>query len=193
MKLKQGNPISRRLAGLLLALGILFPLPGWPQAVPSTEQQFKAAFMLNFAKYTTWPKEALSDTNTALTLGVVGNDLPEDALKFIKGKPIKDRQMAVIKFNDVADAVARQKEVAGCHILFVGASEKGNLAELFKLLDKTNVLTIGEVDGFLEHGGVINFVVENKKLRFEIKQGAAQRANLKLDPQLMKLAKAVKD
>ena len=54
------------------------------------------------------------------------------------------------------------------------------------------VLTVGESDDFLDMGGVIRLLIEDKKVRFEVNMDAAQRAHLTISSQLLKLARAIK-
>jgi YfiR/HmsC-like len=179
--------------GLLLAFSLFLGCAAYGQSVSYTESQLKVLFIHNFAKYTVWPQEALSETNNVFTLGIVGNNLPDEALRLIRDKTIKNRDLRIKKFGSVKEALSQQRELELCQVVFVSASEGNDLSELFKLLKKASVLTIGEADGFLDRGGIINFVVAKNKVNFEINSAAAQRANLKLDTQLLKLAKLVKD
>ena len=64
---------------------------------------------------------------------------------------------------------------------------------LFKALEGHSVLTVSDMEGFAQQGGVINLVIRNQRLGFEINEDAAQRANLKISSKLLKLAKVVKD
>jgi hypothetical protein len=50
------------------------------------------------------------------------------------------------------------------------------------------VLTVGDTEGFLRAGGVINFVLEGSKVRFLIDQAAAERSGLRISSKLMRLA-----
>ena len=75
--------------------------------------------------------------------------------------------------------------------MFVCSSEKENLTEIINSVKKHSVLTVGEMKGFLKSGGVINFLMEAKKVRFEINITAAKRAKLELRSKLLRLAKRV--
>ena len=60
-----------------------------------------------------------------------------------------------------------------------------------KRLNGRAVLTIGEQDKFLEKGGIVNFVREKKKIRFEINLNVAEQARLQIRAKLVRLAKRV--
>jgi hypothetical protein len=87
-----------------------------------------------------------------------------------------------------ADRVA---DVAGAHIVFVSSSERANMDAILKALDRPAMLTVGETDGFAEHGGAINFVVQARKVRFQINPARAEQAGLKMSSQLLRLATLV--
>ena len=76
-------------------------------------------------------------------------------------------------------------------MLFISSSEKEHLKEIVNLVKDGSVLTVGEMAGFMEAGGIINFVMDKKKVRFEINNAAAKRSKLKLRSGLLKLAKRV--
>jgi hypothetical protein len=76
-----------------------------------------------------------------------------------------------------------------CQVLFVSKAEK----EAAKLLagQGRSVLTVGEADGFLADGGMINFVIENRRVRFDINQKAVGNSALKLSSKLFNVARQV--
>ena len=160
------------------------------QTNPYTPYQHKALFLFNFAKYTEWPKEAFADDKAPFVLGILGTDPFGKDIDIIKGKIVKGRKLEVRYFSTVAEA-------SGCHLLFIASSETNNLAQILRALEKTSVLTIAEVEGFLQASGMINLITEQKSsgtqtVGFEINLLAAEKANLKLDTQLVKLAKQIR-
>lgn len=56
-----------------------------------------------------------------------------------------------------------------------------------------NALTISDIEGFAERGGVIGFIALENKIHFAINVDAAERMGLKISSQLLRLAKIVKD
>ena len=78
-------------------------------------------------------------------------------------------------------------------MLFVSSSEALHLSQIKESLKGKCVLTIGETEGFAQTGGVINFTLEENKVRFEINVDAAERSHLKISSKLLALAKVVKD
>jgi hypothetical protein len=74
------------------------------------------------------------------------------------------------------------------HILFVAAGEERAFAAWSASLPRHGVLTVGESNAFAVLGGIVNFVLVENKVRFEINRPVAEAAGLKLRAQLQKLA-----
>ena len=151
-----------------------------------TEYEIKVGLLYQFAVYTQWPKEALPDGGDEFVLGIIGHDPFGNALDFLRGKTVKSRKFVVKHLTSI-------QESNGCHMLFICASEKTNLPPILKAVEKSCVLTISEVDEFIERGGMINFVLVQKTsrseyVRFEINKVAAEQAGLKLHSGFLKAA-----
>lgn len=154
------------------------------QSGSNREYEIKAAFLYNFINYIDWPGNALPAGET-LTLGVVGDDPFGPALEPLNGKVIKGRKLVVKK-------VATIPEAKTCQILFISPSEKPRVPEILGQLKDAKILTISETEGFAERGGIINFIEERNKVRFEINADAARRTGFTISSELLKLARIVK-
>jgi len=169
-------------------------------SAPSREYHVKAAFIYNFIKFVDWPKEKIADSNELITIGIIGKDPFGNAFEAVKGKKIKNKKLAIKQYPGLEQYKAKHKDeyknkyqdaLKKCHILFICSSEKNHLKEIINFIKDSSVLTIGEMDGFLEGGGIIKFMMEEEKVRFEINTTAAKRAKLKIRSQLLRLAKRV--
>ena len=172
------------------------PLRAAPQV--SEEPQIKAAFLYNFIKFVEWPKDRFSGDKDPIVIGVVGKDPFGEALDEIANKPAKDRDLVVRRFASVpsegADPIHPELDaIRKCHIVFICPSEKKDFKRLLSALQDTSILTVGDTAGFLEDGGMINFLVEEKKVRFEISLVKMRSARLDISSQLLRLAKRVDD
>ena len=154
-------------------------------AQEASEYQLKAAFMFNFAKFTEWPDTAFNSNQAPLVVGVLGDDPFGSAIDFIQGKRVKDREVIVQRIVD-------PKSIDNCQILFISTSEQQNLGAIFSSINRSTVLTVGEMDTFFDNGGVIKFVQVEGKLGFEINAEAVKKADFKLSSQLLKFAKLVR-
>lgn len=152
-----------------------------PEAQP-TEYQLKAAFLFHFAKFVEWPADAFKETSSPLVIGVLGDSpFGDDLEKTVRGKKLNDHPLAVQAFRSAG-------EVTNCHILFISTSERPRMPEIFQGLGRSSVLTVGETERFTESGGMINFVMEGNKIRFQINNVAAKQAGLKISSKLLSLA-----
>ena len=178
----------RIVKGVLLAILGVCALVGGPRHVPAQslrEYQIKAAFLYNFLKFVDWPSEVLPESSDVITVCVFGDDPFGEALESIKDKLVKGRRLTIRRLGPV-------KDLESCHVLFIGASEEARLPQVVQSLRGASVLTIGEIEGFAESGGIINFVVKKNKVHFEINLNNAERARLKLSSQLLSVARVVR-
>jgi hypothetical protein len=149
------------------------------------EYQIKAAFLVNFVQFVTWPSNAFADADAPLRIAVLGADPFGGALdRAVRSAPPGPHKIVVTHCDKVADC-------KNCQMIFIARSEDKNQAAVLSQLDSQPILTVSESTGFAKRGGVINFFVENNKVRFEINPSAAQRDKLKISSQLLNLGKLV--
>ncbi len=82
-------------------------------------------------------------------------------------------------------------QARACQILFIASSEKPRMRQILQGVKGASVLTVGDTEGFARMGGVINFVLDNNRVRFEINLKAAERGRLKLSARLLTVAKLI--
>ncbi len=175
--------IARITAVLLLALG---PRILAAEAAPSREYQIKAAFLLNFTQFVAWPAGAFASDDAPLVIGVLGDDPFGPALEeTVRGERVRTHPIVVKRSRRAAD-------LADCQLVFVCRSERSRTAEILRILGGRPALTVSETDDFAKRGGIINFYLEGRKVRFEINAEAAQREGLKISSQLLSLGRIVR-
>jgi hypothetical protein len=179
------QPFMRLRATSILVLSLVWLLSvgdGRAQESQPTEYQIKAAFLFNFAKFVEWPPAAFAEATSPMVIGILGeNPFGGDLERTIQNKTINNRSIVIKQLHSLAEAT-------NCQVLFISTSEKKRLAEIFDGLRGTSVLTVGETDRFTETGGMINFVAEGNKIRFQINEVAAESAGLKISSKLLSLA-----
>jgi hypothetical protein len=164
--------------------------------------QVKAAFIYNFIKFVDWPQEKTEGANKPLTVGVLGRSPFGNAFDKIKDSQIKNRKVVIKYFESFTNVKGDEKklneeigkrinEFGQCDVLFICASEAEFFKRVLQPLEIYHVLTISDTKGFLEAGGTINFVMEGKKVRFEINMASAKRSKLEVRSKLLRLAKRV--
>jgi hypothetical protein len=161
-----------------------------PPSKATNEYKIKTALIYNFLKFTEWPDESKTKK---LTLGLLSEDEKVyKHLKTLEGKLVKSRPITVMRLKEKDLLTPDSRSSKRIDVLYVPKSKKK--IDFKKLLAKQRgkpVLTIGEKTGFLEAGGIINFMKEDNRIHFEINLDAARTAKLQLKTSLLKLAKRV--
>lgn len=180
MKQRLANVLLRGfLCGMLLA-GVVVTLAG---DLGPSEYQVKAAFLYNFAKFVKWPENAFSDTNSPIVIGILGEDPFGPSLDLaVQGKTINGHPLIVRTVGNINEAAG------ACQVLFVCKKPKRNLVQLIAALRHAGILTVGDTEHFIDAGGMINFVSDDSKVRFEINDLEARRAGLTISSKLLSVA-----
>jgi hypothetical protein len=147
------------------------------------EYDVKAAFLYNLTKFIEWPDKSL-DQKSALTIYILGDAPFGNALDAIRGKTIKGKAIVVKKTNSLD--ILKHGD-----ILFISNSEKGRLEQILKGISGLPILTVGDTESFAENGVIVNFYIEDNKIRFEINIEAAKRAGLRISSNLLRLGKII--
>jgi hypothetical protein len=172
---------------LLSGLVVLLVPAAQAVAQAATEYQVKAAFLYNFAKFVEWPAAVLADSAAPLVVGVRGEDpFGADLDAALRGKTAAGHPLQVRRFDAIPASGA-------CHILFVCSRVDPPEKEVLGALAAAPVLTVGETPQFTHLGGILRFVVQDNKVRFEINVDAADRAGLRISSKLLRLALIVRD
>lgn len=151
----------------------------WAQV---NEYQVKAFFLYNFARYVEWPAQSFKSPQDPIVICILGSNPFGEALnQAVAGREVEGRAFVVRH-------VANLNPGGNCRILFVNAVERKRFRALAVSLRGSGVLTVGESQGFCDEGGVINFKLEEGKVRFEINVQAAEREHLRISSRLLSLA-----
>jgi hypothetical protein len=182
---KTQNPQSRRNCAWAYIVCLLLgwvAVPCWAQTGTQHEYELKAAFLYRIIGYVEWPSGALSNNPAAIQIGLVGHIPFADALEVLNGKTIQGRGLVVKHIADPHDAAA-------CQVLFISASEKPRISEIVDEVKDRPVLTVSEVQGFAEQGGMVNLLAGPSHIVIEINREVASRAKLGMSSDLLKVAK----
>jgi uncharacterized protein DUF4154 len=170
--------------GLAFVLGTL--LASGVSGEQVNENQMKAAYLYNFAKFVEWPSETFKNARDPIVICVLGQEALFQTLEeALSGETIEDRKLVVRRVSDGQQATR-------CQILFVGSTDLKNLRSILRDLKGPGILTLGETEDFTAEGGVANLRLEGKKIGIEINLSAAERQQLRISPKLLSLARIVK-
>jgi hypothetical protein len=185
------RPINRRLRvslvfSLLLVHSII-PRIAAGQKDSAGEYELKAAMLYNLTLFVEWPASAYPDPQAPILLCILGRDPFGSSLtSTVSQKTAKGRSVLIRHLQN-------DNEIRGCHVLYISSSERKTAAQIFSTLNGSSVLTVGEMTQFAAHGGMIQFSLEDQRVRFDINLDAASRAGLKISSKLLVLAQIVKN
>ena len=176
----RGFPTFLRRA--LLAMALIVATAPAVAAQTAAAHELQAAFVINFARFTTWPP---MPAGHPLVVCVVGDDRVADALTAaVRGQEVNGRALVVTP-------VLARSAIDGCQVLFVGRDETAAMEAALRSARTRPILTISNRTGFARATGIIELFVEGGRMRFSINAQGANRAGLQISSRLLGLAKEV--
>jgi hypothetical protein len=168
----------RRLAALyaLLCVGLA------GETAPAGEVAVKAGFLFNFAQFVDWPPAA---GTAPFEFCVVGDEEVADYLRaHLAGRSLGAQPVAV-RIREAAS------ELGSCRVIYIGRREKKNAAKYAQAMAGRPILIVSEFPELGDKGVVINFYLDEQRVRFEINLATAERSGLKIRSRLLNLARVV--
>ncbi len=169
-------------AALAIWLFVPFALPARKTVHSATDEQVRAAFFYQLAQFVTWPEQK---DRAPIQFCVLGNDGFADMLDAVlKGKTIREHALTVRK-------AANLDQFSGCHIAFLALGKRKQLQDALARWGYTQMLLVGEAEGFTEMGGMVNLKIDDGRVSIEINLNAARKAGLDIRSQLLQVARIV--
>lgn len=144
--------------------------------------RIKSAYLYNFLKYVQFNHQEQALILEEYSVCVLGRDPFGSALDAMSGRTAKGVTVDVKR-------VANISEAKHCHIVYISKSEKKNLSTIFKTLSHQSILTVSDIEDFVQDGGIIGFTGENKKIGIEINLTNARRSNIRISALLLEIAR----
>ena len=169
------HPAARVVIALLVSpAAVVVP----SAQVPRPELAIKSEFVLRFAEFVAWPMAAGDHRPLSLCLS--------PAHPF--GKNVQDSLSSQSRARHIVVRELGQRDrVRTCDVVYVAP---GDLS-LLDTIGNLPILTVGDEPNFCQRGGIINLLVIDGRVRFEIDLSRARRSGLKIDSQLLRLASKV--
>src|SRR5882672_468414 len=174
------------LAGLVAAVAFFLTTGLLAQQPKPNEYQVKATYLYNFGRFVKWPETVPAGKGDSFSVCVIGQDpfgsILDSTLagEALDGKPVVLRRLS------------KPQDAGECRILFISTTEEKHLKEILIALDESGVLTVSDMPSFTKRGGMIQFILEGDRVRFEINLASAENAKLVLSSELLKVATSVK-
>ena len=179
---------KRGLRSAVLAVCLTTPLaisPGLAQEGSTLERAIKATYLWKFAPFVEWPKTVFRSPDSPFVICVVGNNPFGQVLdEAVAGQRISSRPIEIKRIS----AVSRN---SGCEILFDTGSPEQSIAAALAAVRGSPVLTVTDSEDNGGPKGIINFVIEDNHVRFEINDAAAAENGLVISSKLLGLAVVV--
>ncbi len=149
------------------------------------EYKLKADSLFNLLKFVAWPEDATADARGQWVIGVAGGTpVTYELVRMVTGKTVLGRE---VKINTIQSA----EGLRACNLLFISASEKKRLPSILAALRGSSVLTVSDMDNFVDSGGMVQLVADDNRVRMKIDVGVASSAHLKISAKLLALATTV--
>jgi hypothetical protein len=152
-------------------------------APASLEYAVKAAYLYKFAPFVEWPQTAFAAADSPINICVSGKDPFGQILdQAVAGQRVAGRSIVV---RHVTAVVAN----SGCHVMYVGGSAEQSIAQSLEIVRGQPVLTVSDEAARPADRGIVNFVVDDNRVRFEIDERAAEQSHLTISSKLLSLAR----
>jgi hypothetical protein len=174
----------RRLTTVAAAVACLILLGCRAWAANPTEDEVKAAYLYNFAKFIEWPAQDFASAGAPIRVCVLNDgELQRELERIVRDKQAAGRNLMV-------SAVETAEEARACQMVYIGHAQRSP-GQLTQALRGRRVVTVGDSGGFVQGGGTIEFVLEENRVRFEINHRAATQAGLRISSRLLAVARLV--
>jgi hypothetical protein len=168
--------------GVICAIGIRSSDVYAQESKPG-EYQVKAAFLYNFIKFVEWPDDRNTRTGI-INICVLGENPFDDAFDSIQGETVGNRKFRIKRFRT-------RQHIDDCQVLFISRSEREDIENILATVKGLNILTVGDIEGFAQKGVILNFYIENNRVRFEINLNSLRRSGLRISSKVMHLARII--
>jgi hypothetical protein len=186
--------IKRRVRAAIAILPILLAAMAVnaQNTAGSAEYLIKAGFIYNFANLVQWPSSSFAQADSPIVIVILGEDHFGTTLdRALDGKKVNARSFVIKRAKSISELQRTLGPQKDCQILYVSSSEMPHLSDAIQMLKGVPVLTIGETPGFARNGGIINLILEDNKVRFEVNVAAAKDADLNISSRLLALARII--
>lgn len=152
------------------------------QHAKPTEYEVKATYLYNFSRFVEWPAQGVQVEGDTFAICVLGDNPFGPALNATVA------QETIAGKSVVAKQISTPQDAVNCRVLFISSSEAKRLKEILTNLGAASVLTVSDLPRFTQRGGMVQFVLEGDRVRFEVNSAIAARAGLTMSSELLKVA-----
>jgi hypothetical protein len=181
----------------LVPLVLLWAPPSFGQVRDASPAELKAAYLVNFLRYTEWPANSFPDSETPIRVVVIGDDDVADALleiaarsAAIGGRPIEVRSPR-LPGRRLRESDAVLEELRTAHAIYVAEPDDDRAVALLEAVGGYDVLTVGGSPTFATLGGMIGLREEGRRIAFDANPHAIRQTRLRVSARVLQLARVV--
>ncbi len=143
----------------------------------------KGSYIYNFAKNCKWD-ESFYEEKT-FKIAVFGDkNLHDELLDKYSTKPLNNQIIEVVWVTDLELLFDEQ-------IIFISESKKSELTKLSAIAEENSSLLVTDFDGALRGGSIINFIILNNTVSFDINIPQAQNNSVQLGTRMINWANKI--
>lgn len=146
-----------------------------------TISALKVAYLYNIAKFTQWPEGTWKTDTSPFNFCSYGRDGVVAELNTLQGKTVSGHPIKILQPNQENDFLL-------CHAFYIDTDQRSRYRYLLSLINQDTVLTITDDGDFFDHGGMINLVEKDQRLRFQVNTQQLANSQLKFSSKLLQLA-----
>lgn len=175
----------RRILRFAVTSLLCLPVSVIGQDLAALPYQVEAVFLFNFTQFVTWPDDAFAGPNDPLVICMLGEDPFGKYLdETVAGERAQGRPIEVRRYRD-------PEQADHCHVAFVSRSESSRVDDVLRHFDRQCTLTVSDMEAFGARGGMIRFLIENRRVRLRVNVAAAKAARLTISSKLLRIADIV--
>jgi uncharacterized protein DUF4154 len=155
------------------------------QTSPLPAYKIKAVFLFNFTQFVEWPDGAFNNNNDPFVIGILGKDpFGKYIDEVVQSEKVGNHSITIMRYQNIS-------EINNCQVLFIEDNDS-NLPSVLSALNNRAILTVSDMQGFTQAGGIIGFVTIENKIKLQININAAKEAGLNISSKLLSVANIVK-
>lgn len=168
-----------------VSIFLLLATSSFAAEVDSRENRLKAAYLLNFARFVYWPEEVFSSSNPDMNICVYRDSGFLESIKVISDRKVNNRKIKLVLTESI-------NAIDSCHIMYFSQKVKNKFESLVPVIGDKLMLTVSDVSGFVDNGGLIELVEVDNKYKFIINVTKSKRLGIRYRSQLLEVAESVK-
>ena len=187
---------------LALLLALTSSARAQDDADPERIARVKAAYVLNFIRFTEWPSHAFVSGNSSVVVGFLGEGDVDDIFEQAVGdRLLNGRSVVVRRINappptgqgglEADERHALESQLEGLHLLYLDASARRIMEPVLEMMGGRDTLTVSDASGFATAGGMLELVLHRSRIVFNANLGEIRETEIKVSSQVLRLARIV--